>query len=63
MSVSSMALDKPPGGLHSRLARSRRVVRRRQDRGFIPLCEADGASRLQGWRLGDRKACDWLNLR
>jgi hypothetical protein len=61
--VSSMALDKPPGGLQSRLVRSRRVVRRRQDRGFIPLCEADGASRFRRRRLGDRKACDRLNVR
>ena len=64
MRVSSMALDKPLGGLQSRLVRSRRVVvRRRQDRGFIPLCEADGASRFRRRRLGDGEACDWLNVR
>ena len=63
MCVSSMALDKPLGGLQSRLVRSRRVARRGQDRGFIPLREADGASRFPRRRLGAREACEGLNVR
>jgi hypothetical protein len=56
-------MEKPLSGLQSRLVRHRRVVRRRQDRGFIPLGEADVASGFRRRRLGNREAGDWLNVR
>jgi hypothetical protein len=62
MRVSSMALDKSPGGLQSRLVRGRRFVGRRRDRGLVPLRQADGAGRFRRRRLGDGGACRRLNV-
>src|SRR5205823_1435553 len=61
--VSSMALDKPSGGLQSRLVGGGRFFSRRQDLGLVPLRKADGASRFRHLRLGDRGAFIRRNAR